>query len=214
METKIDLTKCNNCRYKATIDGVVTTGYIRAKEGQNAFLHNEDGHRVGYLERGGLVSVTINPITDFEIVPRDPETYMDWQVGDSILKWDISCPGELPDGRVIFRAGEFAVIVDGQGSAVPYTCDELLNCGYRLVLTDVEKQIIEEKEKSHEFKKGDPVLVRDDGRVWVIRVYIEIENWFFVVTSAGTDRAFYRYCLPYNDKTMHLLGTAEDYKKE
>lgn len=212
METKIDLTKCNNCRYKATIDGVVTTGYIRAKEGLNAFLYNEDGYRVGYLESGGLVSVTYNPITDFEIVPRDPETYMDWQVGD-----DIADPEYGDDtGKVIFRCGELAVISDSLGKAIPYTCEELFKQDYRLILTDIEKQIIEETKKSHEFKKGDPVLVRDDGCPWKIGIFCEKRedrHWPYRATD-GTGTTGYTYCIPYNDKTMHLLGTTEVYKEE
>ena len=83
MKTKeIDLTKCNNCHFKAVIDGFTVKGRIDAKEGMNAFLTNENGHNVGYLTGAGLVDLDNRPIQDFEILPRDPKTYKDWQVGD------------------------------------------------------------------------------------------------------------------------------------
>ena len=66
---KIDLTKCNNCRFKAKIDGIVTTGIVSAKDGLNAFLKNEQGYNVGCLTGAGLVDSDNRPITDFEIVP-------------------------------------------------------------------------------------------------------------------------------------------------
>lgn len=80
--------------------------------------------------------------SDFEIVPRDPDTYKDWQVGDKIIEGDV-------EFSIIFRCGEVVFYKNFRGSCcnVPYTCEELYNLGYRLVLTDAEKQILEEQKK-------------------------------------------------------------------
>ena len=240
--------------------------------------------------------------TDFEIIPRDPETYKDWQVGDKIA----ACTDDK-GGEVIFRSGKLVICKDKNDgrAAGPYTCEELFEDeDFRLVLTDIEKQIIEERKKSewkpqdgdicfatsnegyndvfifkdtwqkttyyvsfrypdeegtamfdnsidvlrpateeekqklfasmakvgkrwnaekkvvedipkpYEFRKGEPVLVRNDSMPWACRVYVGTVNGFYATTSMGTDRAFYRHCIPYNDKTAHLLGTSDDYEED
>lgn len=307
---KIDLTKCNNCRYKAKIDGIVTTGIVSAKDGINAFLKNEQGYDVGCLTGAGLVDSDNRPITDFEIVPRVPETYRDWQVGDKIIRND----GVY---TVIFRCGE-VVLYKHEGPdgsrccSCSYTCEELFRYGYRLVLTDIEKQIIEERKKyepqdgdivawkdkddedddgdlaitiyrgnhrgyftmfingklmgdnkydntldmnivrpatdeerqklfdamakagkrwnaekkvvedipeetktaKHEFKKFDPVLVRNSPlERWKPGVfyYMQSLSYFPFVMADGTE---WSLCLPLNEKTVHLLGTNDDYEEE
>ena len=95
------MTKCNNCRFKTVIDGVTVKGRIVAKEDKNVFLLNESGYNIGYLTAAGLVDLENRQIENFEMVSRDPETYRDWQEGDSLLNEDISSSGELPSGRVI-----------------------------------------------------------------------------------------------------------------
>lgn len=225
---KIDLLKCQNCRFKAKVDGEEKTGRIQIVNNCIKFwfdYHDELNDVICHS-----ISMEIYSeygfgefFDDLEIVPRNPKTYKDWQVGDKMERISEAFD---PNIEVVFRSGEFVVCKTEQGYAsINYLCDELFNEGYRLVLTDIEKQIIEERKKAekkcvenipkpYEFKKGEPVLVRDDGRIWVIRVYIETENGFYSVTSAGTDKAFYRYCIPYNEKTMHLLGSTEDYEEE
>ena len=313
----IDLTKCNNCRFKAVVDGKEVTG--RIEKSKTGFLLTGDdvfGCVVSYLElatmRGGTDPITDDGnfrISDFEIVPRDPEAYRDWQVGDTIEYSD-----NYSTGRIIFRGGDF-VAADIEGTCNCYTCDELFNEGYRLVLTDIENQIIEKKKaewkpqdgdicfvktsagnrfifikrdnesddeihgyitmatnskslysscvpcvckrksirelrpatdeekqmlfdalekkgkrrnaekkvvedipKPYEFKKGEPVLARNDfNSVWQIAVYQErlgdSERPHLVFD--GLISSFKAWnCLPYDERTMHLLGTNEDYKEE
>lgn len=308
---KVDLLKCQNCRFRAKVDGKEKTGRIQV--GNNCIKFWFDYHD----ELNDVICHSISMeiyseygfgefFDDLEIVPRNPKTYKDWQVGDKMERISEEFDSNI---EVVFRSGEFVVCKTEQGYAsINYLCDELFNEGYRLVLTDIEKQIIEGKMKSeykpqdgdicyakskngygttfiyrqnnimlktavyaafddkgklsltggyamandnieqfrpatdgekqrlfdalaklgkrwnaekkcvedipkpYEFRKGEPVLVRDDGRLWVLRAYIETENGFYAVTSAGTDKAFYRYCLPYNESTMRLLGTTEDYK--
>lgn len=298
---KIDLTKCVNCRFRAKDDGKEVEGRI-AVDGDylRFFYDNGDMYSIHipcYQEHG------INYFDDLEIVPRDPETYKDWQVGDII--WDSHESGD--NGRIIFRSGDF-VAADIDGCRC-YTCEELFDDGYRLVLTDIEQQIIEKKKryepqdgdvcfvrtdagncfifikkdseveeeiyshasfdtnsqflfpikvtcvcdrksvrnlrpatdeekkrlfdamakqgkrwnaekkvvedipKPHEFKKGEPVLVRDyENSRWFLAAYSGEDSVSFLADT-GKSVVHWKYCIPYNERTMHLLGTAENYKE-
>lgn len=306
---EIDLTKCVNCRFRAKVDGKEGIGKIE-KPKTGILLTGGDmfGCVVSPTEMDNLlrgVDLTTEDgnfyITDFEIVPRDPEAYRDWQVGDTIEYSD-----NYSTGRIIFWDGDF-VAADIEGTCNWYTCDELFNEGYRLVLTDIEKQIIEEKKREYEpqdgdivawkdkdddgdsavsiykakhrsyitlfvtgccfvpegtlamgivrpatedekqklfdamakegkrwnaekkvvedipkpyefseFRKGDVVLYRDYGGFWKIGVFVEMRYGYdkYVTTTDGVDECGYRECIPYNKKTMHLLGTSEDYKED
>ena len=213
MEMKdIDLTKCVNCRFRAKDDGKEVEGRI-AVDGDylRFFYSNGDIYSIlisCYQEHG------IDYFDDLEIVPRDPEAYRDWQVGDTIEYSD-----NYSTGRIIFRGGDF-VAADIEGTCNCYTCDELFNEGYRLVLTDIEKQMIAEKKvvedipKPYEFRYGEPVLVRNGAcENWGIASYCRSEGTMDKV-YVGSLTAFFMEIIPYNERTMHLLGTNEDYKEE
>ena len=319
METKeIDLTKCRNerarIRYRYGFDESSVydaTGYI--EQVKDGWVHLVDDEDEGFIPLWHDGKIDENIMT-FEIMPRDPETYKDWQVGDRVTcpdeKWNDSAYKEI-----IFRSGELVICKDGNGDiSGGYTCGQLHRLGYRLVLTDIEKQIIEERKKTewkpqdgdvcyvkgahgiewvfikdgleyktssyirmvldlehdcldtiianekdikelrpateeekqrlfdamakkgkrwnaekkvvedipkpYEFRKGEPVLVRSDyGRDWLLAAYVEPSSNTdaqFGKYGATDGRAtlYYRFCLPYNEKAMHLLGTTEDYKEE
>lgn len=309
MEIKdIDLTKCVNCCYKAVIDGVDDRGRICAN-GKDVYLRSDvRGLPVvswDDIERG----FTGKEVTGFEIVPRDPETYRDWQVGDII-----GCLDEEGDMdiiadhlcRVIFRSGELVAIADNYSAEEAdingcYTCSQLFREGWRLVLTDIEQQIIEEKKKyepqdgdivtwkdeeddgdsavsiykakhrsymtlfitgscyapketlamgivrpatedekqllfdamskegkrwnaekkvvedipkPYEFKKGEPVLARNhDYELWSLFAYHKQTGDKHIVKTCFRT-VLQSQCIPYNERTMHLLGTSEDYREE
>ena len=285
------MTKCNNCRFRAKDEDGDISGRIRVR-----------GNGVVYLVPDGWDSKSFLAdrmqkmgITDFEIFPRDPETYRDWQVGDVIEDSN----GITANGRIIFRSGDF-VAADIDGCRC-YTSEELFDDDYRLVLTDIEQQIIEEKKryepqdgdivvwkdeeddgdsavsiykakhrsyitlfttgscyvpegvltmeivrpateeekqklfdamakegkrwnaekkvvedipKPYEFKKGEPVLVRDyENSRWLLAAYSGEDSVSFLADT-GKSAVHWKYCIPYNERTMHLLGTTEDYKEE
>ena len=306
--TGIDLTKCNNCLFRAVYNGRPVSGTV--KVGEEWCNLNFDG---------GIVSVRVSGlpedsgIADFEIVPRDPETYKDWQVGDVIYSLDDegnTVSGEDEMGRVIFRSGELVAIAVNYSAEEAdingcYTCSQLFQEGWRLVLTDIEQQIIEEKKKyepqdgdivawkdkeddgdvaitiyrgnhrgyftlfasgksmgdnkydstldmnifrpatdeekqmlfeamakngkrwnaekkvvekisnSPEFKAKEVVMVRDAKERWKLMAFVAIGNgaYKYEVTN-GEKFSAYKQCIPYNEKTMHLLGTGEDYKED
>ena len=310
-----DLTKCRGLNFKANIDGTPCEGKIQV-EGDEVFLcqNSKDGFncvdKLGFRYSWCIRKATpedmkdkgIN-VGDLEIVPRDPETYRDWQVGDKV------CEDEHRNAcyEVIFRSGELVFFKDWNNWASnPMTCSEAFTrFGMRLVLTDIERQIIGEKKgkryepqagdivawkekedkcrsaisiymeknrayftlfvdgvtggllhnlamniirpatkdekqmlfdamakggkrwnaekkvvedipKPYEFKKGEPVLVRDNGCVWKIGVFTKMRADYFQygAMTNGLDECGYHFCIPYNERTMHLLGTAEDYKEE
>ena len=301
--------KCHGLRFRATLGNELQEGIIKVmSEGVVLCYGNEDpGYLVTFGRRDTLSfseqTFSILP-SDFEIVPRDPETYKDWQVGDKIA-------GRYSDkgGEVIFRCGELVIYKykdDGRAS-IPFTCEELFdNKDCRLVLTDIEQQIIEGqkeyepqdgdivawkdkdddgnpaisiyKEKGrgyatiyaygsteystyvtfamniirpatdeetrrlfdamakegkrwnaekkvvedipepYEFSKGEPVMVRnhDDG-CWMLAAFskkLEDVNCPYEILNDFGNSYTYRKCIPYNKKTMHLLGTNNDYEEE
>lgn len=150
---------------------------------------------------------------DFEIIPRNPETYKDWQVGDvvSIDEFD-----EI-DLQVVVaaRINDIVICKYIKEDMVfgMFTCEELKKKG-NLVLTDYEKALA--GESKCEFKEGDVVLVRDrDCDKWMAGIFSGIaENAVckYGVFCNGYTR--YKQCIPYNEKTWRLLGTTDNYEEE
>ena len=98
---KYDFSKCNNLQFKAKDDeGEVMTGYLKVtKEGEECvvYLFSTDSGGNETYDRGLQFVIRdyarCEIIEDFsvwaeehdlEIVPRDPETYTDWKVGDKV----------------------------------------------------------------------------------------------------------------------------------
>lgn len=222
----IDLTKYINLNFKAVVDGSIVSGKILPEAASHVRL--DFGYRRVYLNDDALsrlidrksIELISSLISDFEIVPRDPETYRDWQVGDKVIMKYVGWNEQI---EVIFRSGELVVCKDSDKNATETkTCEQLYREGGRLVLTDIEQQIIEgKKPKPHEFKKGEPVLVRSDRtHCWQLRaISLSVYgNPPKVEVTDGCDEWIYWIdkdeVIPYNERTMHLLGTNEDYKEE
>lgn len=77
---------------------------------------------------------------------------------------------------------------------------------------NVETKQIEYIKKEHEFKPFDRVLVRDENEdKWVAQLFSHVKKdaeYPYVCISDP-----YKQCIPYNEKTMHLLGTNDDYEE-
>lgn len=214
------LRKCHGLRFRATIDDKQEEGIIKVAPNTIELCYGEPNPgNLMTFERWRVLNVCEDAFNylpkDFEIVPRDPETYTDWQIGDKII---VDKDEEVRS--VIFRCGEVVLFKDSKDRCCPcpYTCKEFYDDGYRLVLTDVEKEVLEEKKcvedtpKPYEFKKGEPVMVRNYDGFWEIKVFTKMQDGRFkyMVTTNGVDECGYRQCIPYNEETMHLLGTTED----
>lgn len=152
---------------------------------------------------------------DFEIIPRDPETYKDWQVGDVVTDKDgyyLEVAARLEN--IVFLSYSEKDDCSAASDAY-YTCEELYKTGSRLVLTDYEQEIAEAKAAPEcPFEKGDKVLARDgEKQTWCFGVFEEY-NQNNPYPHYMHDGEHYRICIPYNEKTWKLLGTADDYKEE
>lgn len=229
---KYDFSKCNNLQFKAKGDeGEVMTGYLKVtKEGEEFFVYIFPTDRQGYesYDRGlQLVirdyarSYNIEDFSewaekhDLEIVPRDPETYTDWKVGDKV----ISNKGNQVN-TLIAVLGKAIVLVRDDGAPITglTTADNLTKYD-KLILTDYEQELLAEQEKEKcPFKKGDKVLVRDrDDDRWRVRIferYNEICKYKYQCKDEyeRRDDDMYLQCIPYNEKTWMLLMTTDDYK--
>lgn len=79
------------------------------------------------------------------------------------------------------------------------------------------QNIVDKKPKSSvtEFQPFDKVLVRDyDDQIWTptfFGVFCQDEGTRY---PYDTTHGVYRCCIPYNEKTKHLLGTTEPYTEE
>lgn len=213
-----DLEKCNNLNFRLN-DG--TTGFIKVSPAKDAYLYASEkcrwdinGVRPRFnlrvsLSNGGSLAESFMEQRSLEIIPRNPETYQDWKVGDRFLK----------DGRVFEIRVEdngFCFAITDAGFLTGRTDRLFSDDGARLVLTDYEKELIHAQEKENEkcpFKKGDRMLVRDhDHDRWRVRIFDHYNEALYFKYECK-DGA-YPQCIPYNEKTWMLLMTTDDYKEE
>lgn len=215
---KYDLEKCDNLNFRLN-DG--TTGFVKVSPIKELYLYlnkkrgwdlnrsvpyfeiltglRDRNHADYYLKERGL-----------EIIPRDPETYQDWKVGDRFLK-----DGSVFEIRVEDN-GFFFAITDG-GFLTGRTDKLFSGSGARLVLTDYEKELIHaqepKKKKACPFKNGDRVLVRDnDDAPWQHDIFYFYEEGSSHPYCCKTGQC--QQCIPLNEHTWQLLGTTDEYKEE
>lgn len=70
---------------------------------------------------------------------------------------------------------------------------------------------------SGEFKPFDKVLVRDTmDELWQPALFawkLKNEEYSYGVASGASEPTFFRFCIPFNEKTAHLVGTSNPYKE-
>lgn len=74
-----------------------------------------------------------------------------------------------------------------------------------------KKQIVDFKPKWITLKPFDRVVTRvDDDAIWSANIFSHIDQYgeYVAIGCVGG----YHYCLPYNDETAHLIGTADEWK--
>ena len=223
---KYDFTRCDNLQFKAKFNkGKVITGYLKVtKRGEEDVLYvfyTDVGDCEIYDSRLQLVVrdyAHCENIEDFsvwaekhdlEIVPRDPETYTDWKVGERVMYKDT---GGI--STIAAKLGDIVFLLN-DNNAVTSTSTARLTKYYTLVLTDYEKELIhagQEKKKECPFKEGDKVLVRDSDTSWKFDVFKNYEeNACYSYECLGSE---YEQCIPLNEHTWKLLGTMDEYKEE
>lgn len=211
---KYDLKKCNNLNFKLA-SGL--SGFIKVSPKGNCYLYQHDKlWDINAMMQGPLFwksvdSAAFNSFahdSELSIVPRDPETYTDWKVGDRVrcmsgaeLVYDIAA--KL--GEVVFLSKNHSQIL-----TLPIN---ILVRDFKLILTDYEQELIHAQEKKEcPFKEGDKVLVRDSDTSWKFDVFQNYEeNACYSYECLGSE---YEQCIPLNEHTWKLLGTKDEYKEE
>lgn len=150
------------------------------------------------------------------IVPRDPRTYTDWQVGDKVKILEES--GLETVIEVGARINNIVICFNSRGYWGTYTCNNLFDMG-ELVLTDYERTLIQVPK--YVFNQGDKVLCRfdkhsedDSDKEWHYGKYYganDSDRYPYSVTMDNGITYNYCECIPYDENTWHLLGTKEDY---
>lgn len=166
-----NLLSCDGWRFRCKIDGTLATGIIRVADGCVYLCQNEKngshsidkkGYKYAWCVYSGTEADFANPnimVTDFRLIPitaEEIEAYKDWQVGDRLRKKD----GLSRTIEVIFRCGELVVgkFIDTGRALTNYTCDELYEDGYRLIVDPApEEEIVEVTMDEIAGKMGVPV---------------------------------------------------------
>lgn len=220
---KYDFTRCNNLIFKVKKEGVEKTGYLKISSEGKVDMFYSDGEKI--FDPAVQIEVPVSgihflDIGDFsrwaerhelEIIPRDPEVYTDWKVGDKVAN--------IKHGDVytiIALFGSAAVLtMDAEDYTVLTTTDALTKYD-KLIPTDYEKELLnaqDEKKDVCPFRKGDRVLVRDeDEDAWIFETFDSYEGGNEYPYDCKED--VHKQCIPYNEKTWKLLGTADEYKEE
>lgn len=205
------LRKCHGLRFRATIADKPQEGVIKVMSENVVLCYGQEDP--GYLRTfGRRDTLSFSEQTsailpgDFNIIPRDPETYQDWQVGDVICGCD-------ENKEIIFRSGEVVVFKYANYKAsTNFTCRELFERGYRLVLTDMEQQIIEERTRQ-EWRPQDGDIVtwksEDDDRNPAISIYKEKERGYATIYAPGSTEYS-----TYVTLAMNIIRPATDEEKQ
>lgn len=226
---KYDFTRCNNLQFKAKDDGgKVREGFLKVSSGGTVYVYYSNENKIFdhflQIEFDGYHGI-FTDATKFgewaedhglEIVPRDPDTYKDWKVGDHVIHNEMR--------RITYIAaklGDIVFLLNNDDYTVSSPCTTVqLTKYFTLVLTDYEKELIhaqelEEKKKECPFKEGDRVLVRDlDDERWRVRIFDRYHEDSTYKYECKDDDDMYKQCIPYNEKTWMLFMTTDEYKEE
>lgn len=218
---KYDFSKCDNLQFKAKNEKGPMTGYLRVTKEGTVYVYTDCANNESFdsslqLEtRDYEYRVDIEDFSEWaedhelEIIPRDPETYTDWKVGDKV-KHNINDQVFT----ILAVLGEAIILSKDSGlSITALTTAEALTKYNKLVLTDYEQELLKVRGKKEcPYNYGDRVLVRDADEVW----------WFDIIHDYRGSAAYpyecisgaYEQCIPLNERTWKLLGTTDEYKEE
>ena len=165
------LLKCNGLRFKAVIFNAPEEGIVKVEDGCVYLCYGAEAHRPDNYNRRRVVKVaaegglTEECIEHLEIVPRDPDTYVDFQVGDRVF-----APSH-PVMEVVFRSGEVVALkglANGRiGGSGLRTCRELFEDGYRLVPTNTEEELGNARAEARERSLNEGFDPSDGDLLWL-----------------------------------------------
>lgn len=212
---KYDPKKCNNLNFKLT-SGL--SGFIKVSPKGDCYLYQHDKlwdvdamiQKPRFWKSVDFAAFnSFAQYSELSIVPRDPETYTDWKVGDKVISKIgnkiNTINAMLGNAIVLVRDAEFPITI--------LTSLDDLTRNNKLILTDYEQELIHAQEKKEcPFKEGDKVLVRDSDTSWKFDIFQNYEeNACYSYECLGSE---YEQCIPLNEHTWKLLGTTDEYKEE
>lgn len=216
---KYDFTRCDNLQFKAKVQGIERKGYLKILNKENVYMFYSDGEKAfdtSLQFEYTLCNESFSNMMDFnlwaenydlEIIPRDPETYTDWKVGDRVMDKETGCIY-----TIAAKLGDIVFLLN-DNNAVTSTCTAMLTKYYTLILTDYEQELLKAQEEKCPFKNGDRVLVRDnDDAPWQHDIF-----YFYEEESSHPyccQKGQVKQCIPLNEHTWQLLGTMDEYKEE
>lgn len=224
-QIKYDFAECNNLEFKANIDGKPVSGYLKITETGEVYVFflgtdlSYDArlqfcfrnYRMKFGDINSFGCWTKN--VDFEITPRNPETYNDWKVGDVIKCKDECKDFESEQYIIVATLGEVIFATDMLKKCVYTMSANQISENYKLVLTDYEQKLLKTpKEKNCPFKEGDRVLARDSDTLWNFDYFDSYREGSFYPYMCRY--APHEQCIPLNEHTWKLLGTTDEYKEK
>lgn len=135
-----DWRRCDNLRWVAA-DG--KSGRIKVFGEQVLLLRDTgillfDGRIVDAMETILGFDIIKGHLPDgFRIVPRDPSTFRDWQVGDAATLRGVRYEVGLASGEIVV----FFRREGGCGATAPMTSEEAFRGGFRLLPTEYEEEL-------------------------------------------------------------------------
>lgn len=212
---KYDLEKCDNLNFKLA-SGLSGFMKVTPKGDCCFYLHDKiwDADAMMHKPRfwKGVESAAFNSFVEdsgLQIVPRDPETYTDWKVGDKV----ISNKGNQVNTLIAVLGKAIVLVRDDGAPFTGLTTADNLTKYDKLILTDYEQKLLAVQEKKKcPFKEGDKVLVRDSDSYWGFDVFCNYEE--SAAYPYGCSHSEYEKCIPLNEHTWKLLGTTDEYKEE
>ena len=220
---KYDFSRCDNLQFKAKNEIGPMTGYLRVTKKGTVYIYTDCAYNESFdsslqLEtRDYEYRVDIEDFSEWaedhelEIIPRDPETYKDWKVGDKV----ISNTGNKINTINAMLGKTIVLVRDAEVPITILTSADDLTKYNKLILTDYEQELIhaeQEKKKECPFKKGDKVLVRDSDTSWRFDMFCNYEE--SAAYPYGCVHSEYELCIPLNEHTWKLLGTMDKYKED
>lgn len=218
---KYDFTRCNNLQFKAKDDGgKVREGFLKVSSGGAVYVYYSNKNKIFehflQIEVDGYHGIFTDATKfgewaehhELEIIPRDPDTYKDWKVGDRVIHNEMR--------RITYIAaklGDIVFLLNEDDNTVSSPCTTVqLTKYFTLVLTDYEQELLKAQEnKECPFKEGDKVLVRDSDTSWKFDIFQNYEeNACYSYECLGSE---YEMCIPLNEHTWKLLGTTDEYKE-
>lgn len=210
---KYDSKKCNNLNFKLA-SGL--SGFIKSAPNGDVYLYLN-------LCNWEPITMTMMPVfwktvkaeafdafvedSGLSIVPRDPETYIDYKVGDRVFN---KISGE--SYKIAAKLGDIVFLLYDNARVLTLS-SELLMKYDQLVLTDYEQELLKAQKEKCPFKNGDRVLVRDnDDAPWQHDIF-----YFYEEESSHPyccQKGQVKQCIPFNEHTWQLLDTTDEYKED